>query len=347
MNISSARSIGRDDFDAALVPGFREFVRADYAALAGACRETWDGVLAPNGSFVAGAAVERDCPLCAAPGAGARLRFVKLGMRIVTCPSCSLTYSRDVLSAQHDRDLYLRSAAQGSYRQLKRNTAYRSLEETKCRYIVQQAAGHRRPPGSLLDVGAGSGRLLAAALQAGWQAVGVEADPLFAAEARALKLPIVEGFFPEVSLPGSCFDVITMLDVIEHAVEPIALLRAARERLAGGGLLVIQAPNVNSLLVRLEGADNSNFCHGHWNHFMPSSLERAASAAGFEPLEVTTIISELDRVTRFDRAAVAKAAVDLTGKPLPGGGPTADWVHAHRIGYKLLGYFRNGDRARA
>jgi SAM-dependent methyltransferase len=347
MTFSSARPIDRDDFDAALVPSFREAVRGDYAALAGACKETWDGILASDGSFIAGAAVERDCPLCGGPGAGARLRFVKLGMRIVTCQRCSLIYSRDVLSAQYDRDLYLRSAAQGSYRQLKRNTAYRSLEETKCRYILQQVERHRHPPGRLLDVGAGSGRLLAGAIQAGWQAVGVEADPVFAAEARALELPVEEGFFPEVSLPGSRFDVITMLDILEHAIEPVGLLRAARERLSPGGVLAIQVPNVDSLLVRLEGPANSNFCHGHWNHFTASTLERAACTAGFEPLEVTTIISELDRVTRFGGEAIAQAAVDLTGKPPPAGGPTADWVHIHRIGYKLLGYFRTGEAARA
>lgn len=347
MNFSSAPAVRRDDFDAALVPGFREAVRGDYAALAGACRETWDDVLAADGSFLPGAAVERDCPLCAAPGAGARLRFAKLGMRIVTCQRCALTYSRDVLNARHDRDLYLRSAAQGSYRDLKRNAEYRKLEETKCRYIVQQAARHRSPPGLFLDVGAGSGRLLAAALQAGWQAVGVEADPVFAAEARALRLPVAEGFFPEVSLPQTRFDVITMLDVIEHAIDPLALLRAVRDRLMAGGLLVLQAPNVDSLLVRLEGPANSNFCHGHWNHFSASTLERAASAAGFQALEVTTIISELDRVARFEAAAVAQTAMELTGTAAPAGGPTADWVHQHRVGYKLLGYFRKAQPARA
>lgn len=326
------------------MPGFREAVRRDYAALAGACNETWDDVLAADGSFRPGTAVERDCPLCAAPAAEAESLFIKLGMRMVMCRRCGLTYSRDVLNPEHDRRLYLQSAAQGSYRQLKRNAAYRALEETKCRYIVQQAQRHRRPPGLFLDVGAGSGRLLAAALEAGWQAIGVEADPVFAADAQASQLPVVQGFFPEAALPMPHFHVITMLDVIEHAVDPVALLRSARDRLRPGGLLVIQVPNVDSLLVRLEGPDNSNFCHGHWNHFNASTLERSAVAAGFQPLETTTIISELDRVARFGGEAVGRAALKLTGAPPPAGGATADWVHAHRIGYKLLGYFRSAER---
>lgn len=337
--------ISRDDFDAALVPGFRDSVLDEYAALERAWNESRDEMLDPEGGFIRGAAVERDCPLCAAPGADALLRFFKLGMRIVSCQSCGLTYSRDVLEAERDRALYLHSAAQVSYRQLKRNAAYKKLEGIKCRYILQQAQRYRRPPGPLIDVGIGSGSLLAAALEAGWQALGVEADPLFAADVRAAGLPVVEGFFPQVPSAGQSTDIITMLDVIEHAVDPLTLLRAARERLAPGGLLVIQVPNLDSLLIRLEGAANRNFCHGHWNYFVAATLERTARAAGLDPLEITTLVSELDRVARFGSEAVSRAAIELTGKPPPGGRLTPDWVHCHRLGYKLLGYFRKDMRA--
>jgi hypothetical protein len=78
-----------------------------------------------------------------------------------------------------------------------------------------------------------------------------------------------------------------------------------------------------------------------------ATLERAARAAGFEPLEVHTIISELDRTARFAGEEVARAAIELTGKPPPGAGPTPDWMHAHRLGYKLLGYFSSPGHAGA
>ncbi|HKQ28687.1 MAG TPA: class I SAM-dependent methyltransferase, partial [Burkholderiales bacterium] len=340
MNLPRDPPVARDEFDAALIPGFREAVRGDYVALEQAWQHTWSDALDAEGRLAQGAAVERDCPLCAAPGSASRLHFVKLGMRIVSCLGCAFTYSRDVLKPELDRALYQRSSAQSSYRDLKRNAAYRELEEKKCRYILQQALRYLGAPGSLLDIGIGAGRLIAAALAAGWKPLGVEADPVFAAEARAAGLTVIDGFFPPALGGPSRYDLVTMLDVIEHSVDPVLLLREARARLAPGGVLAIQVPNFDSLVVRLEGPANSNFCHGHWNYFVAGSLERTARLAGLEMLDVRTIISELDRLAPFAVEEVARLSVELTGAVPPAGGPTADWLHANHLGYKLLGYFR-------
>ncbi|APV49656.1 hypothetical protein BWI17_08180 [Betaproteobacteria bacterium GR16-43] len=335
----SAARVQPSDFDAALVPGFREAVRANYSALDRAWKDTSSTVLDAAGAFAPGTDRERDCPLCATPGARAAPLFEKLGMKIVACPECGLTYSRNILRDEYDRQLYVESASQTSYQDLKRNSAYAELERIKSLYLVQRLGEYRAPPGRLLDIGPGSGKLLEAAMQSGWRAVGIEANAEFAAACRAHGIEILEGFFPDVLPAGERFDAITLLDVLEHLAQPLELLRLARERLVPGGVLVVQVPNVDSLLVQLEGARNTNFCHGHWSHFNTATLSRIGRSAGLETLAVETIITEIDRILAFPPDEVA-ATVRRVARIEPPAVLDAGWLHAHGLGYKAVAYFR-------
>ena len=328
----------RDDFDAALVPGFRAATRGEYQALAGAWQSTAAGSLQEDGRFHAEALRTRDCPLCATSRGTATPLFSKLGMDIVKCAGCGLTYSTTILAAEYDRMLYVRSDSQASYINLKRNEAYAAIERIKCRYLVQRLGDYAQP-GSLLDVGPGSGRLMEAANAAGWRSLGVEANAEFVASCRKRGLDVVEGFFPDCPAGDEKFDAIAMLDVVEHLAEPVEFLRNGIRRLRAGGVLVLQVPNVQSLLVQLEGARNSNFCHGHWNHFDPATLVRLAASAGLEPLAVETIISEIDRILAFPRQEIARAARLIAGVEPPAVLDT-NWLHTHGMGYKVVGFFR-------
>lgn len=339
----TAPRVTRDDFDAALVPGFREATRAEYHALDRAWIETSSSVLDASGHFVAGAELERDCPLCGAPGARADAIFEKLGMKIVKCRDCGLTYSRNVLREAFDRQLYVDSASQSSYQDLKRNEAYAALERVKSRYIVQRLEDFHPLPGRVLDIGPGAGRFLEAAAGAGWQPLGIEANSEFARACCERGIAVLEGFFPDILPPDERFDAISLLDVVEHAREPLALVRAAASRLAPGGVLVIQVPNVDSLLVQLEGPRNSNFCHGHWSHFNLRTLEDLGRRAGLEPLASESIITEVDRIRAFAPAAVAQAVARM-GRPTPPAELDAQWLHRHGMGYKALTLFTRRER---
>jgi SAM-dependent methyltransferase len=337
----NAPRVARDDFDAALVPGFREATRAQYRALDHAWKETWSTVLDGAGRFVEGADMERDCPLCGAGANAARALFEKLGMRIVECGACGLTYSRNVLREAFDRQLYIDSASQSSYQDLKRNEAYAALERVKSRYIVQRIADLHPAPGRFLDIGPGSGSLLEAAAAAGWSALGIEANHAFAAASRARGIDVIEGFFPDVLPAAERFDSIALLDVVEHLHQPLDLVRTAASRLAADGVLAIQVPNVDSLLVRLEGARNTNFCHGHWSHFNLRTLQELGRRAGLVPLAAETIITEIDRIHAFPPAAIRDAVLQVTGSEPPAR-IDAQWMHRHGMGYKALAFFGRG-----
>lgn len=334
--LNSHHQLTRSDFDAALRPGFRQATRASYGHLQNASEELAATYVHPSRTDW----LERDCPLCADSATHASPLMFKLGMQLLTCARCSMSYSRQVLREDAEQDLYVGSTFQTSYRHLKLNPAYAELETTKCRYIMQQLRRHSIACGTLLDIGAGSGCLLSAAREAGWKARGIEANPGFVELCWSAGLEVEQGFFPHIRLDNTTVDVVTMLDVIEHAPDPQALLQVVRSQLVDNGLLVLQVPNVDSLLVRLQGEASSNFCIGHWNHFNSATLKKLALAAGFEPLSIETIISELDLILEFAPARIAETVGQITGSPPGDTKMDTEWLHERGLGYKVLGIFR-------
>jgi hypothetical protein len=99
------------------------------------------------------------------------------------------------------------------------------------------------------------------------------------------------------TVPGS-FDVITMIHVLEHIIDPIAVLETLRLKLAPGGLLLIEVPHHPANPFELLIAD-------HRTHFTSDSMTRALAAAGFEIVSVAEdwIPKELSVVARPARAA--------------------------------------------
>jgi SAM-dependent methyltransferase len=99
------------------------------------------------------------------------------------------------------------------------------------------------PPGRLLEVGCAHGALVKLLDLAGFEAVGMEMDDSIVRKARAwFDIEVVEG--PVESMPEDTkkFDVVVMLDVLEHLPQPLDTVRAIVRLLKPDGLLVIQSP---------------------------------------------------------------------------------------------------------
>lgn len=106
--------------------------------------------------------------------------------------------------------------------------------------LTQVQAPH---PWRILDAGAGSGGNLEMLTRHGavW---AFETEPGAAAVARARGLGAVAlGHLPDgIPFGDEAFEVIGAFDVIEHLDDPVAALRALRQRLAPGGAIVITVP---------------------------------------------------------------------------------------------------------
>lgn len=156
---------------------------------------------------------------------------------------------------------------------------------------LEQAVGR---PGRLLDVGAGTGILMHLARERGWTVDGIDIAPLTARKvAEEFGLTISIGAFETFDFGGRQFDAITMLDVLEHVVDPLATLRRAHELLRPGGAIAIAVPNQRSLLTSLVGAyaraggPAANdllfrlYVPPHLYYFTPPTLRRMVETAGF------------------------------------------------------------------
>jgi len=123
---------------------------------------------------------------------------------------------------------------------------FRSVLDT-----IGEPWGDRR----LLDVGCGPGTFGGAAADAGWTVTGLELNPLLAERAAADHgFEVVNAPFPDADLAGRRFEVVTMLDVIEHVLDPLAVLAAAHDLLAPRGRVVVFTPNHRGLIVRIAQA---------------------------------------------------------------------------------------------
>ena len=339
--------LDKNAFDAALIDGSRRQMASAYRDLRASESETLAALLDDNGDLLADLRERRPCPICGAPSDSVPVLIKARGVSYLTCPGCGLTYARDVLTPAGERRLFEATPFSEQYSAIRANPAYGKLEAAKARYIVGRAMAvlppSLGPAPRTLDIGAGGGAMMRAARAAGGRAEGIEANPSFVDRLRADGLEVARGLFPE-DWPAdrTGFAVVTMLDVLEHVRDPCRLVASVRGILAPGGLAVVQVPNLNSLVIRVEGAANNNFCPSHWSFFTRRTLEMVMTRCGFVKLFDETIISEIDRLEGADIQRVRSTFAELTGDTLVD--PSAlsvDELHRRYLGYKVLGLYQS------
>lgn len=164
-------------------------------------------------------------------------------------------------------------------------------EETQDTRLLQfrwlLASSRRQAPSArtLLDVGAGVGLLVAEARRDGLDAIGVEPSHALVAAARRINsVKLLQGVFPHPDLVGQRFDIVCLIDIIEHVPRPVEMLQACARALSPGGVVVIVTPDVESIPARLLGRRWWHFRIAHVGYFSRSSLTRAMRVAGLEPV---------------------------------------------------------------
>ena len=146
----------------------------------------------------------------------------------------------------------------------------------------------RALPGSVLsalDVGGGAGHQLNALRRAEprfVRTVVVDLDREAEAAAIASGHEYVRARVEDAPLRGP-FDLILLLNLIEHVADPGAVLRRARALLSPAGVVLVKTPNVDSLDARLFRHRNWGglHCPRHWVLFTAASFTSAAERAGF------------------------------------------------------------------
>jgi len=106
----------------------------------------------------------------------------------------------------------------------------------------------------VLDIGTGYGFYLKAFKDRGYIPLGIEVLKAPARFARkSFKLNILEGDYSKHKFKDTTFDLITLFDVFEHFRNPIKIVNKIKLELKKKGLVIIQTPNINSLIYKITG----------------------------------------------------------------------------------------------
>lgn len=127
----------------------------------------------------------------------------------------------------------------------------------------------------ILDVGCGDGLLLTELADLGRDVEGLEVDTQVLSPETTERFRIHSGMLDDSFRPAGSYDLVTLLDVLEHIEDPVSALRRCREILAPGGVLLLTVPAFRALWTQ---HDDTNH---HFTRYTRRTLRRVLSEAGF------------------------------------------------------------------
>jgi 2-polyprenyl-3-methyl-5-hydroxy-6-metoxy-1,4-benzoquinol methylase len=255
------------------------------------------------------------CPVCGSSRAALRYRITRF--RVYDCQECALVYLWPQLDDREVREMFTRlyTEGEGSVPELRSyyDFTYQDVPENPLVQLYEHwldGIEALRAPGKILDIGCGTGLFLAVARRRGWQPYGIDDCAEATAHARShFGLDVEGGEFSAFAAQGRRYDVVTMWDVIEHAREPVGLLKAARGVLAPGGVIALSTPNQKSILDVVAGALyrasggrvtwplEKFYIEQNFLYFSPATLEAALARAGLGLVSLRRELTDLRRLT--------------------------------------------------
>ena len=215
----------------------------------------------PRESFKNSATIQTvACSLCQDES---RPLFQKQGCWIHECCSCQHRFAIPVTPDEHVSqtydDKYFFGGGAGYNDYLSESEL---LTAHGCRYA--KLLSRFTTPSHILDVGAAAGFVLKGLTDSGWTGSGIEPNAAMAQHAReVLKLDVRCDTLE--SMPcDKPFDVVSMIQVIAHFVDPHEATRQVSKLVASNGLCLVETWNVRSWSARLFGQS--------WHEYSPPSV---------------------------------------------------------------------------
>ena len=150
----------------------------------------------------------------------------------------------------------------------------------------------------ILDIGCGGGLLSEPMARLGADVVGADAAPRnipvarLHAEASGLTIDYRHTTAEALAAAGEVFDVVLNMEVVEHVADPPGYLRACRDLLKPGGLMICSTLNRNakSWLMAIVGAEHimrwlPKGTHDWAKFITPDELFDLLRGAGLEPVD--------------------------------------------------------------
>jgi SAM-dependent methyltransferase len=222
------------------------------------------------------------------------------GYRYQVCPSCGTGSVAPLPSQAEVRDLYgsayFEGGVPGGYSDYARDEAlHRRNARLRLEVIAKAGAS---APGRIVDVGCATGFFLEEAREAGWSVCGVD---LSDHARRAVASRGMQAYADLGPIPQAECDVICFSQILEHARDPVAMLREAHAKLRPGGLLFLETWDFASVTARLFGR--------RWQQIHPPTVLHLFTGRGLEQMLEQAGFSD---ATKW--RALKFVSVDLVGK---------------------------------
>ena len=222
------------------------------------------------------------------------------GSNILLCPNCTLEFMYPQTSDEELSKIYSNKnyptcnfdngIEENPMTLMKRKTFNRILKK-----ILPYCSN-----GNLLDIGCSSGLLLEEAKLLGFEPYGMEISEYASgiAKKRIGNDRIHNGILETSNFNKNFFNVITMIDVIEHVKNPIEILKNVKNILnnTGGGYILITTPNTYSFTNKIMGSKWPHYNSEHLFYFNLKSIKKICSIAGFEIVYYSSLI----KIMRLD-----------------------------------------------
>jgi len=150
--------------------------------------------------------------------------------------------------------------------------------------IIKRITKLKPQKGSVLDVGAATGMFVNLLTQSGFEAEGLEPSKWAVKLAKKkYNINLIQKDFKNFK-SNNKYDIITLIDILEHVSNPDNILKNAKKIMKEDGLIVIVTPDIGSILPKILKSNWWHYRPPHINFFTKKSLKYILKKNGFEIL---------------------------------------------------------------
>jgi len=229
--------------------------------------------------------------------------FSHKGFRYVRCKNCGMVYVNPRLKESITHSNYNDKMYNKFYEiKIIPSIQYRKkLALNKYNQIVT----YFKKPGKVLDIGCGAGEVLSVFKEHKWNCLGIEFNKYAAFYAKYnFDLKVINESIYNLKDTSVKFDVILMYGVLEHLYNPKQILKKVFQLLEQDGILVIEVPSADSLLVSgvecklVKNVDRIIEGDRHIMFFSVKSFKQMLNKAGFKVLDIKSNGLDISTINR-------------------------------------------------
>jgi SAM-dependent methyltransferase len=164
--------------------------------------------------------------------------------------------------------------------------AGRRLWQTQFNIIRRLLGNCKKQNKRILDIGCYAGHFLDN-VPNNFEKYGIESYEPAARIAKRKGIEVYTEGIEAVDFPDGYFDVVTMFALIEHLLDPVAIVEKCNRMLVRGGVFVVMTGDAESLKARIKGQEWHMYCPPiHQFFFSAKSLDQMIASAGFKKVKV-------------------------------------------------------------